>query len=177
MPVTPRSGSTAPGVPDVGLLYERYGYAVFRRCLRLLGDEASAADVLQETFVRVLRYGARARVESPLPWLHRIADRACLDRIARERRRLRGWLDLREAVAYPDAEPVRLVRELLANLPRRLAHVAILHHVDGMEQADIARTLGCSTMTVKRRLRALRKAARALTGVRGEEGADADLAT
>lgn len=35
-------------------MYERYGYAVYRRCLRLLGDSAMADDALQEVFLRVL---------------------------------------------------------------------------------------------------------------------------
>ena len=42
-------------------LYERYGYLVHRRCLQLVRRPEDAEDALQETFLRVKRYGPPAR--------------------------------------------------------------------------------------------------------------------
>ncbi len=156
---------------DVGQLYERFGYAVFRRCLRVVGDRSLAEDVLQDVFVRVLRYGDGFRGSSVLGWLHRIADRACLDRLDRDGRTApRSAVEARgaeEGVAPPTAEANRLLSELLAALPRALRQVAILYYVDDMNQDEIARALECSTMTVKRRLAALHEASNRLAT--GEE--------
>ena len=160
---------------EVARLYERFGYAVLRRCRRLVRDEAAAEDLLQDVFVRVLRYGDRFRGDSALAWLHRIADRACLDRLERERPRApRGGNGKPEETTgdgpLPTPEAALLLAELLGQLPRSLRQVAILYYVDDMDQLEIATALDCSTMTVRRRLRALHQAAAALTGAPAQEG-------
>ena len=160
---------------EVATLYERFGYAVLRRCRRLVRDEAAAEDLLQDVFVRVLRYGDGFRGSSALAWLHRIADRACLDRLERERARAtRGGNGAPEQAAgdgpLPAPEAALLLAELLGQLPRSLRQVAILYYVDDMDQREIAYALDCSTMTVRRRLLALHQAAAALTGTPVQEG-------
>ena len=51
-------------------LYRRFGYAVFRRCVYLLGSESDAEDALHEVFLRADRYGATLRPGDALPWLY-----------------------------------------------------------------------------------------------------------
>jgi RNA polymerase sigma-70 factor (ECF subfamily) len=77
-------------------LYERYGYAVHRRCLRLLGSSAEADDALQAVFVRVMRWGGLKQSEAPLPWLYRIADRVCFDQLKLRRRQASPEESLRQ---------------------------------------------------------------------------------
>ncbi len=160
---------------EVASLYERFGYAVLRRCRRLTRDEAAAEDLLQDVFVRVLRYGDGFNGTSALAWLHRIADRACLDRLGRERPRPgAGGNGAPEPAGgngpLPAPEAALLLAELLRQLPQALRQVAILHYVDDMDQLEIAAALDCSTMTVRRRLRALHQATAALTETPVQEG-------
>ncbi len=159
--VVEREGACPVTRAEVGQLYERFGHSVFRRCLRVTGDRSLAEDVLHDVFVRVLRYGNGFAGASVLGWLHRIADRACLDRLDRDGRTgPRALADAggaEEVVAPPAAEATRFLRELLTALPRALRQIAILYYVDDMDQDEIARVLACSTMTVKRRLAALRE--------------------
>jgi RNA polymerase sigma-70 factor (ECF subfamily) len=157
---------------EVQDLYERFGASVFARCSRLLRSRAAAEDVLQDVFVRVIRYGHGFRGGSTLSWLHRIADRACLDRLRRDGAPApldgegQGPAEGSEASsqALPTPEASRLLAELLSSLPEKLREIAILSFVDDLTQEEIAQTLGCSTMTVKRRLRALREHAGLQTG-------------
>ncbi|HEU4382255.1 MAG TPA: RNA polymerase sigma factor [Anaeromyxobacteraceae bacterium] len=159
---------------EIRALYERFGFSVYRRCLRVLRDPALAEDALQDVFVRVLRLGDGFRGGSRLAWLLRIADRAALDRIDRDGV-LAPWRpEMEEApdVASPllqAPEASRLLSEVLAALPARLQEVALLSSLDGMSQAEMAAALGCSTMTVKRRVRALHERARELTAHPGQE--------
>jgi RNA polymerase sigma-70 factor (ECF subfamily) len=153
---------------EVAALYERFGFPVYRRCLRILHDPALAEDALQEVFVRVLRFGDAFRGGSRMAWLLRIADRAALDRIGHDGARAAWRPELEEApeLASPllqEPEASRLLSELLGALPRHLQEVAVLSYLDGMSQAQMAEALGCSTMTVKRRVRALHRRARQLT--------------
>lgn len=159
---------------EVGALYERFGFPVYRRCLRILRDPALAEDALQDVFVRVLRFGGGFRGGSLLAWLLRIADRAALDRIGRDGA-LAAWRpELEEAPELASShlqepEASRLLSEFLAALPRHLQEVAVLSYLDGMSQAEMAVALGCSTMTVKRRIRALHQRAQQLTVAHPEE--------
>ena len=142
--------------------YREYGYVLRQRCLALLGDPAAADDALQEVFVRVLRYGHRPP-DKPLAWLKRIADRCCFDLIKKNRRQSdmqRSLSTEREIVeTWPAHDPdnVRVVLHLLAKAKPKLQQVAVLFYYDEMTRDEIARELGCSTMTVKRRLAEFRR--------------------
>jgi RNA polymerase sigma-70 factor, ECF subfamily len=159
---------------EVGALYERFGFPVYRRCLRILKDPALAEDALHDVFVRVLRFGNGFRGGSLLAWLLRIADHAALDRIghdgvlASSRAELAVVPEL-PSTLLPGPEASRLLSELLAVLPRPLQEVALLSYFDGMSQAEMAKALGCSTMTVKRRVRALHRRAEQLTVTQSEK--------
>src|SRR5262252_7732305 len=68
-------------------LFERYAPALLRFTDRMLSDRASAEEVTQEVFLKVIsrahQYDGRAEVAS---WLFAIAANACRDRRRRERR-------------------------------------------------------------------------------------------
>ena len=84
-----------------GELFERYAPALLRFTDRMLSDRASAEEVTQEVFVKVIsrahQYDGRAGVAS---WLFAIAANACRDRRRRDRRATVVPL---EAVAEPRA--------------------------------------------------------------------------
>src|SRR5688500_20381219 len=67
-------------------LVERHSNRVFRLSWRITGDEASAEDAVQETFLRAYRalhrFDARSRFAT---WLHRIAVNTAIE-IMRQRR-------------------------------------------------------------------------------------------
>lgn len=126
---------------EVRALYERFGYSVYRRCLRILRDPARAEDAQQDVFVRVLKYGESFRGGSVLSWLLRIADRAALDRLQREGPTREtdgdepGAPEL-PADSLPEAEAAQLLSELLGRLARPLQEVALLTYLDGMTAAE-----------------------------------------
>ena len=68
-------------------LYRTYGPALYARCRQILGDTAAAADVAQETFLRLHRQLDRAADQrQALAWIYRVATNHCLN-VARDRRR------------------------------------------------------------------------------------------
>ncbi len=156
------SGQRDSGAAEVKVLYEQYGFAIHQRCLRLLHNRAAADDALHEVFVRVIRYGHTFKGGSRLVWLGRIADRCCLDQIKRGKRFVAELApeaqELAPAVgAPPRVEQWRLLAQVLARVDAKAQQVALLYYLDGMTLEEVAGALGCSTMTVKRRLFAFRK--------------------
>jgi len=151
---------------EIAKLYERYGYAIHRRCWRLLGSEAEADDALQEVFVRVMRYGDGMAGASPLPWLYRVADRQCFDRLRRRKRREQPSDADRIVAALERAqadsgggrysgeggETLQTVARVLAACREAVQDVAVLYYVDEMTQDEVASAVGVSRKTVRERL-------------------------
>ncbi|HEX5045412.1 MAG TPA: RNA polymerase sigma factor [Candidatus Polarisedimenticolaceae bacterium] len=128
------------------------------RVLRYLGVPASdREDVAQEVFVRVFRHLGGFRRGRPFgAWVYRIAVNATHDW------RLRGggaldevpWTE--EAARIPGSGPdPDLARRLLAGLAalsERERAVFVLRELEGLETAAVARTLGITSITVRRHL-------------------------
>jgi RNA polymerase sigma-70 factor (ECF subfamily) len=137
-------------------LYRAYGPVIYSRCLRMLRDRAAAEDATQETFMRVHRHIDKADSRQALGWIYRIATNYCLNEIRnRNRRPAPGDLDPDELLGT-DFSVVLADRDLVARIvhrcPEKLRAVAWLHHVDGLDQSEVARVLDISRRTVVNRL-------------------------
>jgi RNA polymerase sigma-70 factor (ECF subfamily) len=143
-------------------LFERYAPALLRFTDRMLSDRASAEEVTQEVFVKVIsrahQYDGRAGVAS---WLFAIAANACRDRRRRDRRAPVVPLDAApeprdraESVeaAIASTQRRRAVREALAGLSEEQREALVLARYHGMPYAEIAQTLGISVGAVKTRI-------------------------
>lgn len=86
-------------------LYQRTSAKLYGICLRLIGDEAEAQDVLQEVYVTA--WGKAAQYDpakaSPITWLAVLARNKAIDQL---RRRKLPEDDLDAAAAVPDDRPL-----------------------------------------------------------------------
>jgi RNA polymerase sigma-70 factor (ECF subfamily) len=160
-------------------LYDAHKDRVYSIAMHFFhGDEATAADVTQQVFVKVLRNVGQFRREAELAtWLYRVTANACID----EQRKGRRLLPLAAAggeapLAVPGAaddqilrdEVGRQVKEAVAALSPKLRIAILMRYFDDRPYDEIAQALGCSPGTVASRLnRAHRALARALAHMRG----------
>ncbi|HET9014326.1 MAG TPA: sigma-70 family RNA polymerase sigma factor [Thermomicrobiaceae bacterium] len=153
--------------PDaLDALYARYGRLSFGLAYRLLGDAATAEEVVQDAFLAVWRNAASFDVArgSARTWLLSIVRHRAIDhlrgRLGRERK---GETDL-DAVELRLVEPDpwgtvlrRLeaddVRRALASLPDEQRQAIELAFLDGLTHREIAERTGLPLGTVKGRLR------------------------
>src|SRR5690348_11687708 len=64
----------------LGVLFERYHEALFSFYVRLMGDRAVSDDLVQEVFLRILRYRDTYQPGTPFrPWMYQIARNARID--------------------------------------------------------------------------------------------------
>lgn len=141
--------------------------------LRLVKNRATAEDLLQETFMRVVKSAPDWRPSAKFStWLYTIARNLCIDhaRAARHRNALSldagderdSSPDLHERLPGSDggAEQRALGRELTSELDRALAtlpeaqrEVFVMRELLELPFAEIAQAIGTSEATVKSRMR------------------------
>lgn len=120
-----------------------------------------AADVVQDTYLRVLQYADQSALENPRAYLYRVAanvatDRGVTQKKCNERLEPEVELDsLDSAMPGPEAtidSRQRLQRCLVAldDLPAVYRHVFLLHRIDGLTQGEITDALGIPKRTVER---------------------------
>jgi RNA polymerase sigma-70 factor (ECF subfamily) len=146
-------------------LYARYGPVIYARCRRMLRDPSAAEDAAQETFLRVYRHIDTAPTcESAMRWISRIATNYCLNML-RDRRlhAIQTWNET-AAIDWNTGEDRHADRELARRLviaaPDRIRAVSWLHHVDGLDQEEVARVLQVSRRTVTNYLGSFERFAR-----------------
>ena len=158
-------------------LYREFGGAVYRRCLRMLGNSAEAEGAMQEVFLRMLpKLDTLQDGDKAANYLFRVSTNFCLNRLRTQRRRLRT-VELDEHIADPVSNPEdvvvnrRLLADCLAGLTRRPRLVVYLHLLEGLTQAEVAEAAGLSRQHVGRIIRAFRR--RVLQGGENKEADDA----
>ncbi len=152
-------------------LVEGNASSIYRLALRLMGNEADAEDVLQETFLSAFKSIDRFEGRSSLStWLYRIASNAALMRL---RRNEPEQVSVDEPVERDDGDPMArqffdfcclpeddLLREeareqmkqAIDELPPTLRSVFVLRDIEGLSTAETAEALDLSVSAVKSRL-------------------------
>jgi RNA polymerase sigma-70 factor (ECF subfamily) len=163
---------------------------------RFTSDAASAEDLLQETFMRVVKsaesYQPSARFRT---WLYTIARNLCTDHARSRAHRKAQSLDatssrdsdaprMAETVsgADPGGEQRTLTRELgvqleraLAELPELQREVFVMRELLDLPFAEIAHAVGVSEATVKSRMRyALERMRLSLAGLHSPQPAEVE---
>lgn len=128
-------------------------------------DPETAEDLLHDVFVRAMQAGRGfCRLDDPRAWLFRVARNAWID--SGRRRRAEAPLQPELPERAPDDEPLReLHRCLEANLQRLDGpdrEILQACDLEGMRQADFARSHGLSLPAVKSRVVRARARLRAL---------------
>ncbi|MFL9609605.1 sigma-70 family RNA polymerase sigma factor [Methylobacillus sp. Pita2] len=124
-----------------------------------MGNHFDAADLAQDTFLRVLLSGDADKLHEPRAFLTTVAS-GLVSNFYRRKKLEQAYLDallhLPEAEApSPEAKAIMLetlveIDGLLDGLPYKVRKAFLLSQLDGMSHADIAGELGVSISTVKR---------------------------
>ncbi len=160
--------SAAASRPTIEGLFRQHGRDVYRIVRRLLGPQASAADVddlSQQVFLAAHKDLPRFRGDAaPRTWLYGIATRVVLMHFRSWRRRLAALAAFADATRVTEAPPptpdatfaerqelARVARGLEALKPEKRV-VFVLHEVEGLSGKEIAAILSIPEATVFTRL-------------------------
>ena len=159
-------GRVAIAEDAIELLVRAHSRMVYRIAYGVLRRHHDAEDATQETFLRVLRYGAKlAQVDDPKPWLARIAWRVAIDRSKQHGRQheipLEGPERPVDEVASTDtpaddtvqgSQFTAVLEKLIGSLPEKLRQPLILSTIEEMTPREVAATLGINEAAVRSRV-------------------------
>ena len=142
------------------LIYNEHSGRVYALCLRLMGgDQAAAAELMQDVFVRAWKNLGNFRGESAFSsWLHRLAVNAMLENARSDKRRLARVLPMEDtsqigAFASGGSPELRIdLERAIARLPAGARTAFVLHDIEGFQHNEIAEQLGVAVGTVKSQL-------------------------
>jgi len=148
-----------------------YQDMVFTTAARLVGNDAQAQDIAQETFLKAYQDFPQLR-SSPTAggWLKTVTTNLALNYLSRQRKRWRFFSELQRdsdegdyepqteaAFALPDTllsdmdatQRHSLIEQALQRLPEKQRVPLVLYHFEEMSYEDIARRLRISLAKVK----------------------------
>jgi RNA polymerase sigma factor (sigma-70 family) len=148
-------------VSQLGELFERHHRRLFNFFLRMVGNRQVAEDLVQETFMRMLRYRKTFRGEGEFTsWMFSMARNLGATYFRKTLRAPQVSVDdapepsVEETPAddLEKADDVERVREALMQLPRDKRELLLLARFEMLKHKQIADLLGCSVGAVKVRI-------------------------
>ncbi len=162
-------GATADPAADsqrafLVLLFNKHRAALLRHVERLVYSREDAAELVQETYLRVMRHIQTSRFEAAArAYLFQTATNLARDHHRRQRFRNHDNLDALPEAAMPTAgtspdqtvaadQVLTLLRSAILDLPSITRAVFLKARVQNLGYAEIAREMGMSVRTVERRV-------------------------
>lgn len=137
-------------------LYRRYSQRIYTYCRKILGDNLTAEDLLQETFVKLFDSGRQGRpIENFPAYLMTIARNLCLSHRSRNNKAFVPVEDFHltsRDVPYEHKELLQLIQTSLELLPEDYREVFVLREYNGLSYNEIADVIGESLDVVKVRI-------------------------
>jgi RNA polymerase sigma-70 factor (ECF subfamily) len=143
------------------VIYETHKDKVYSMALYFFhGDAATASDVTQQVFLKVLTDLHRFRGESAFStWLYRLVANTCIDTARRLRWRILP-IEKADWVAAGTCQDDRIaqtelaqaIQMALSSLPPKFRIAIVLRYFEELSYEDMAKVLNCSVGTVASRL-------------------------
>lgn len=138
-------------------LYSQYARAMYNICLRMMGNEADAEDMLQNAFVDVFLKIDSYRGDATIgAWIKRIVINTCINHLKKRRLDTTEWDDtigdLPAESSYDedrDSLNVERIKRAMDELPDGYRTVFSLYLIEGYDHKEIADIMGVTEATSK----------------------------
>jgi RNA polymerase sigma-70 factor (ECF subfamily) len=156
----------------LGVLFDRYQTPLFNFYSKLTGDRTLSEDLVQEVFLRILKYRQSYRPGTPFrSWIYQIARNARVDHFRKFPHQTALEPEMLPPVLPRDSaqenQEAQLLQRALMQLPEEKREILLLCRFQELKYQEIAELLGCELATVKTRIHRalleLRKAFHQLT--------------
>jgi RNA polymerase sigma-70 factor (ECF subfamily) len=137
------------------VLFERYKAGIYRFCLYMLDDAATADDIYQEVFINFYRACREGKeMTNVRGYLLTAARTRCINAL-RSSRRLTSIDDYDESAIEPDetqSDTAEHLRTALQAIPAQYRETFLLFELEGYSYGEIGEQLGISHDVIKNRI-------------------------
>lgn len=144
----------------INLLYENYADALYGVIKKVISDDDTAQDVLQETFVKIWRYSKKydASKAKLFTWLYRIAYNTSIDKIRSLKKKTEKEVQMETSAVYKVSsgslnQDVLDIKKHLSSLDEKYQIVINALFFEGMTQQEASDELDIPLGTIKSRLK------------------------
>lgn len=136
------------------LLFQRHSGPLFGYLRRRSGQEELAAELFQETWLKVHRFSGSWRADQPFkPWLYGVALNTARDAGRKSQRRVSTTVLEFDEPQAPSAHARRLTLEQAIDaLPEKLKDAFLLGAVHGLDHKEVAEQLEISPANARARI-------------------------
>lgn len=145
-------------------LYDAYSAALFGVAVKVVGDEAQAADVLQDSFVKIWRYAPKydPKKGSAFTWMLNIARNTAIDALRKSKKATLRPIQNEDAAVDKKASSEQNtdtigLKSMVADLPEEQQIIVEYLYFKGYTQQETSDALNLPLGTVKTRSRAALK--------------------
>ncbi|MFU8925299.1 sigma-70 family RNA polymerase sigma factor [Acinetobacter puyangensis] len=143
-------------------LYQEHHHWLYQWLRRKLGSSDRAEDILQDTFIKIMKSKDILNLKEPKAFLHTTAKHLIIDQ-ARRQKIEQSYLhyisqfDHDQAYASPEEaiiaiETLDQIAQALSHLEDRPRQILLMHYLDGISQVEIATQMQLSIKTIQRDL-------------------------
>ena len=144
----------------ITLLYEYYADSLYGVIQKIISDEDTAQDVLQETFVKIWRYAKKydSSKAKLFTWLYRIAYNTAIDKVRSQKNKSGNEVQLETSNVYKITsnelnQDVMDIKKHLNSLDEKYQIVINALFFEGMTQQEASDELDIPLGTIKSRLK------------------------
>jgi RNA polymerase sigma factor (sigma-70 family) len=144
-------------VEMLGVLFDRYQAPLFNFYSKMTQDRTVSEDLVQEVFLRILRYRQTYRPDTTFrTWMYQIARNTRLDQVRKTRPEAPFASEPVAPTSLADSaqqqQEAALLQSALMRLPEDKRELLVLSRFQELKYEEIARLLGCEVGTVKVRV-------------------------
>lgn len=148
---------------DLKGLFLKHARTLQALLTRKVRDPQLAADLVQESFLRMAEQPRGERIDNSQAYLYRTAHNLLVDHIRQQQRRRTDSQPHEAMVHIEDERPAldeqldaqqrrQLLRSAIAELPARTQQIFELNRIHGLTHAEVARRLAISDSSVQKHL-------------------------
>ncbi len=142
--VSPASESTEPSAPSFETLFRTQRLSMVRLAHLITGSNAVAEEIVQDAFIRLHEHWERA--DNHHAYLRTIVTNLCKTQLRRQDLERRTTESTERVALQPEIDETW---PAICRLPFRQRAALALRFYEDLEEAEIARILGCRPGTVK----------------------------
>ncbi len=144
-------------VDMLGVLFDRYQAPLYNFYAKMTQDRVVSEDLVQEVFLRILRYRQTYRPGTTFrTWMYQIARNTRLDQIRKTRPETSLVSEPVAPTSHPDSaqqqQEAAMLQRALMHLPEDKRELLVLSRFQELQYGEIARLLGCEVGAVKVRV-------------------------